>query len=93
MLGAAVVSPGAKTRAESLVLAGNEAVRTALGIAVMLSIAAFIESYVRQSNASTGIRLAYAAGTAVFWILYIAYGFAYERPVIRRSAPADPGNG
>jgi uncharacterized membrane protein SpoIIM required for sporulation len=78
MLGRAAVSPGLKTRAQSLVEAGQEAARTAIGIAGMLMIAAFIESYVRQSHLSTQTRLIYAALTAVFWTLYIAFGFMWE---------------
>lgn len=81
MLGSAVVSPGLKTRAESLVDAGREAILTLIGVAGMLTFAAFVESYVRQSDLSTSGRLAYAAGTAIFWILYIVYGSIYERDV------------
>jgi len=78
MLGRAVISPGLKTRAQSLVDVGGEAARTAVGIAGMLLIAAIIESFVRQSNLSIAARLTYAALTAAFWILYVAYGFVYE---------------
>jgi len=78
MLGKAVVCPGLKTRAQSLVDVGGEAARTAVGIAGMLMIAAFIESFVRQSDWSTNVRLIYAALTAVFWILYVAFGFAHK---------------
>jgi uncharacterized membrane protein SpoIIM required for sporulation len=78
MLGKAVVCPGLKTRAQSLVDVGGEAARTSVGIAGMLAIAAFIESFVRQSDWSTKVRLIYAALTAVFWILYVAFGFAHE---------------
>ena len=78
MLGRAVVSPGLKTRAQSLVDAGQEAARTAVGIAGMLMIAAFIESFVRQSHLSTRVRLIYAALTAVFWALYVAFGFMWD---------------
>jgi uncharacterized membrane protein SpoIIM required for sporulation len=75
MLGRAVISPGLKTRAQSLVDVGGEAARTAIGIAGMLLIAALIESFVRQSDWSTATRLAFAGGTAVFWALYVAFGF------------------
>ena len=78
MLGHAVVSPGLKTRAQSLVDAGQEAARTAIGIAGMLMIAAFIESFVRQSHLTTRTRLIYAALTAVFWALYVTFGFMWD---------------
>lgn len=79
MLGRAVVRPGELSRGDSLRLAGIEAGRTCLGVAIMLVAAAVIESYVRQSNLSTAARLTFAAGTAVFWGLYFAYGYVRER--------------
>jgi uncharacterized membrane protein SpoIIM required for sporulation len=75
MLGRSVISPGLKTRAQSLVDVGGEAARTAIGIAGMLLIAAVIESFVRQSHLSTTARLVFATFTAVFWALYVAFGF------------------
>jgi uncharacterized membrane protein SpoIIM required for sporulation len=75
MLGRAVISPGLKTRMQSLVDVGGEAARTAIGIAGMLFIAALIESFVRQSHLSTRARLICAGATAVFWSLYVALGF------------------
>jgi uncharacterized membrane protein SpoIIM required for sporulation len=79
MLGEAVVRPGAMSRNESLLRAGREAALVCVGVAGMLLLAALIESYVRQSHWSTGARLAFAAGTAVFWIMYIAHGVYRER--------------
>jgi hypothetical protein len=79
MLGQAVIHPGMLSRSQSLLAAGREAARIAAGAGVMLVLAAVIESYVRQSHWSTAIRLSFAAGTAVFWILYIAHGFYRER--------------
>ncbi len=61
VLSRAVISPGLKTRAEALVDAGAEAGRTAIGVAGMLVMAAFIESFVRQSHLTTNERLLYAA--------------------------------
>ena len=78
MLGRAVVSPGLKTHAQSLVDAGGDAARTVIGIAGMLLIAAVTESFVRQSHLSTTARLVYAASTAVFWTLYVAFGFLWK---------------
>jgi uncharacterized membrane protein SpoIIM required for sporulation len=78
MLGHAVISPGLKTRTQTLIDVGGEAARTAVGIGGMLSIAAFIESFVRQSHLSTTARLVYAGLTALFWALYVAFGFMWE---------------
>lgn len=79
MLGRAIVRPGAMSRDQSLLLAGRESAKIVLGAAAMLVAAAIIESYVRQSHWSTAARLLFAAGTAVFWILYIGYGVYLER--------------
>lgn len=79
MLGQAVVSPGVVSRTKSLLISGNEAAKICLGVAVMLVFAALIESYLRQSHWSTAARLSFAAGTGIFWTLYIAYGFLRER--------------
>ncbi len=78
MLGQAVINPGLKTRAQSLVDAGGEAARTVVGIAGMLLIAAVIESFVRQSHLSTTARLVFAAFTAAFWALYVIFGFMWK---------------
>lgn len=78
-LGWAVVCPGMHTRAEALKTISAEAGGTAVGAFFMLIFAAIIESYLRQSELSTTVRLTFAAATAVFWIVYIAYGFARER--------------
>src|SRR5262249_28721618 len=75
----AVISPGLLSRAESLKRAGVDAGRTCLGAGAMLVAAAIIESYLRQSHLSTAARLAFAAGSVVFWALYIAHGFWRER--------------
>lgn len=44
------------------------------GVAGMLVVAAMVESYLRQSHLSSLARLAFAAASAVFWILYFAHG-------------------
>jgi uncharacterized membrane protein SpoIIM required for sporulation len=89
MLGEAVVRPGAISRNESLLRAGREAALVCAGVAGMLFLAAFIESYVRQSHWSTGMRLAFAAATAVFWGLYFAHG-AYRERQARHGAAVLP---
>lgn len=90
MLGQSVVSPGLLTMTESLRRAGNEAARMCLGVAAMLTLAAIIESYLRQSHLSTGARFGFAAVTAVFWTLYILNGFLCERAGRARPTPSNP---
>jgi uncharacterized membrane protein SpoIIM required for sporulation len=82
MLGMAVLSPGEMTRTEALRRAGIEAGRIVIGVAAMLVMAAIIESYLRQSHLSTAARLAFAAGTALFWAAYFANGAIAERKVV-----------
>lgn len=86
MLGRAVVRPGTVSRADSLRQAGREAARTCAGVAVMLLLAAVIESYLRQSHLSTSARFWFAGGSALFWSLYIGYGVVREREMERRAA-------
>jgi uncharacterized membrane protein SpoIIM required for sporulation len=77
LLGRAVISPGLKTRAEALVDAGAEAGRTVIGVAGMLILAAFIESFVRQSHLTITERFVYAGLTGLFWVIYFAQGFLW----------------
>jgi uncharacterized membrane protein SpoIIM required for sporulation len=78
-LGWAVVCPGRAPRMESIRRAGNDAALTCIGVALMLVFAGIIESYLRQSHLSTTARLAFAAGTALFWIVYVVHGTLRER--------------
>lgn len=88
MFGQAVVAPGTLTRGESLRRAGVEAGLMCLGGAMMLVAAAIIESFLRQSHLSTGVRLTFAFATAVFWTLFIAHGFLRERRAqVEEAAP------
>jgi uncharacterized membrane protein SpoIIM required for sporulation len=90
VLGQAVVHPALYSRRQSLVNAGREAAQVCLGVGLMLVAAAIIESYVRQSHWSTNARLAFAAATAVFWLVYFAHGAIKERAANRtanRTAP------
>jgi uncharacterized membrane protein SpoIIM required for sporulation len=75
MLGVAVIGPGRRSRSDSLLHSGREAALTIIGTAGMLVLAALIESYLRQSHLSTAMRLAFAAGSVLFWALYVARGF------------------
>lgn len=79
LLGRAVVSPGMLTRAESLRLAGIEAGKIILGVAVMLFMAAIIESYLRQSHLPIEARFGFAIGSLLFWIAYFVRGALLER--------------
>ena len=79
ILGKAIVSPGMVTRTEALRRAGEEAGLTALGVGGMLCVAAIIESFLRQSNLSTGARLTFAGCSAVFWVAFVVYGGIRER--------------
>lgn len=90
-LGRAVIAPGPVARMESMRRAGIEAGLTCIGVAMMLVLAAVIESYLRQSHLSTSARLLFAAATAVFWVLYITHGLLRERAARRDdSATAHP---
>jgi hypothetical protein len=59
--------------------AGIEAGAMAIGVAGMLVAAAVIESFLRQSHLSTNARLGFAAGSALFWVLYLVHGAVRER--------------
>jgi uncharacterized membrane protein SpoIIM required for sporulation len=82
-LGMAVLSPGSLTRAESLRRAGPDIVAVTLGVAGMLLIAAAVESFLRQSHLSNGSRFAFAAGSALFWTVYLVHGAMRERAARR----------
>jgi len=80
MIGKAVLAPGLRTRAESLRLAGRDAVAVSLGAGVMLLLAAWAESYIRQSNLSQGARFLFAGATFIFWSIYFAWGAIKQKP-------------
>ncbi len=84
-----MVRPGMLSRQESLRLAGLGAVRTILGVAGMLLIAAIIEGYLRQSSLSTPARFVFAGGMFVFWLAYFSQGFLLKEGC----APAAPRTG
>ena len=79
MLGKAIVAPGFSTRTAALRLAGQEAATTAFGVTGMLCAAAVIESFLRQSHLSTGARLVFATGSALFWLVFMIHGMRQER--------------
>jgi uncharacterized membrane protein SpoIIM required for sporulation len=90
LLGRSLLRPGALSRAESLRLAGAEVARTAVGVALMLFIAAIVESYVRQSQLSTSARLWFAALSLLCWTLYFANGARIERRASIRRTQSPP---
>jgi hypothetical protein len=78
MLGDALLRPGNRRLIDSLKHRGWEAVQIAMGAAVMLVIAAFIEAFWSPSSLPQGIKL---SGGAAFWLLVAAYlGLAGRRP-------------
>ncbi len=79
MLGSAVVNPGLIKRSEKIRQTGIEGGKTCIGVAIMLIAAAIIESYLRQSHLSTSSRLTFAAFSAIFWAVFIWYGFLCEK--------------
>lgn len=85
LLGQAVVSPGLLSRGESLKRAGIDAGQMSIGAGMMLVVAAILESYVRQSHFSTETRLGIAAGSGLFWCLFILHGFMRERAARMRA--------
>ena len=88
MLGNAIIRPGLLSRAESLRRAGTEAAYVCVGVFGMLLFAAAVESFLRQSHLSTSARLIFAAATALFWVVYIAYGAICQRNEQIRKATA-----
>lgn len=80
-LGAAVVSPGRAARATALMEAGRNALTITVGAAVLLVLAAVIESYVRQSHMAQTGRLLVAGGGALLLAAYFWLGVLAERRV------------
>jgi len=70
-LGRQIVAPGMRTRRRALQEARLPAIQLALFAFPMLLLAAVIESYVRQSGLDDSQRYLFAAGTVVFWALYL----------------------
>lgn len=80
-LGKAIVAPGLLERSEALRRAGRECLTTLAGVALMLLLAALIESYLRQSHLSSSSRLFFAGASAVFWTWYFMRVRLRPRPV------------
>ncbi|MEM7234771.1 MAG: stage II sporulation protein M [Planctomycetota bacterium] len=68
--------PGGVRRSEALSRIRGHGIRLLLFAFPMFLVAAVFESFVRQSGLSDGERYTFAAGTAIFWLLYLRYGGA-----------------
>ncbi len=91
MLGWRWACPGWRTRGESLRAAAGPVAATCAGAALMLLVAAVVESYLRQSEMSDPARLAFALGSALLWLGYFGSGALLERRAV--AAPLTAGSG
>ncbi|GHS94453.1 hypothetical protein FACS1894139_07540 [Planctomycetales bacterium] len=73
-LARAIIAPGYRSRLASLRACGREVLSGALGVAILVLLAALIESFLRQSELSTGGRLTFAGGVFLLLAGYMAYG-------------------
>lgn len=69
-LGRAVMWPGPRSRRQALQEAGKRCINLVMGTVLMLLIAALLESFFRQSQASMSTRYLVASITGVLWFLY-----------------------
>ena len=70
-IGRAVAFPGRRTRLDAAAEAGRQAARVMVGVIIMLFIAGILEGVGRQTINSTTMRYAIAAGTGLFWLVYL----------------------
>jgi uncharacterized membrane protein SpoIIM required for sporulation len=70
LIGHAVVAPGSRSRRDAITLAGRDALRLLLGTVPLFVAAGFTESFITPSALPAGIKLAYAALTAVVLTAY-----------------------
>jgi len=79
-----VLFPGTYSRREALARAARDAVKLALGLAPVIVVAAFLESFVtRHTEMPVALSLAIIGGSAAFIIWYFGI---YPRLVARRAA-------
>jgi uncharacterized membrane protein SpoIIM required for sporulation len=71
MIGHSLISPGRRTRLESLQICARAAIRVVLGAALMLVVAAFIEAF-WSSTKEIAPWIKYAVGLAL-WVVVIVY--------------------
>ena len=72
MIGRALWSPGDLPRRDALKVAGVEAVQLLAGVAVLLIIAGLIEGFITPLPLPPLLKLAFALGTTVALVLYLA---------------------
>ena len=72
-IGRAVAFPGQRTRLDAAAEAGRQAARVMVGVILMLFIAGILEGVGRQMIISTPVRYSIAAGTGLFWLVYLLW--------------------
>jgi uncharacterized membrane protein SpoIIM required for sporulation len=82
-LGQAIVDPGRHSRAHSLRIAGQETATLMIGVALMLTIAAFLEAF-WSSSQSLPIATKLGVG-AMLWLLVLMYLFSAGRVIGMKS--------
>jgi uncharacterized membrane protein SpoIIM required for sporulation len=88
VLGGGVLFPGTYARRESLARAARDALKLALGLAPIILVAAFLESFVtRHTEMPVALSLSIIGGSAAFIIWYFGI---YPRLVQRRVATPEP---
>jgi uncharacterized membrane protein SpoIIM required for sporulation len=85
VLGRAVLWPGPRSRRQALQEASKRCINLVMGTVLMLFIAALLESFFRQSQASMPTRYVVALMTGILWLLYFRL---LGRP---RAAPSPSG--
>ncbi len=71
-LGLAVMVPGNLSRRQSLYKNGRDATKLILLAMIMLTVAAFVEGYLRQSITDPYWRLGIGWGLGLFWVLWLS---------------------
>jgi uncharacterized membrane protein SpoIIM required for sporulation/uncharacterized RDD family membrane protein YckC len=77
-LAKAIIAPGDRTRKDALVVEGRVAVRMVGAVVTLLAIAGAIEGLLSASDAPAVWKYGVSAATAVFLLLYLASGWAYQ---------------
>ena len=86
-IGWAWIAPGlTRTRAQAVIDEGRAGVRIAVGLALALAVAGFLESFVTPSSLPPLLRV--GIGTAV-WLLFLAYALGRGRAASAAARPED----